>query len=390
MFSSSLAWFYVFYNYFDEFSPGSIGSFWHNVGVVSLLVSMAVSAFIGSVFAGKINRRRLLFLWLVTGILALVPTLFLHGEEFLVLWGVGAGLTFGIGFPSCQAFFAESTTSEERGRVAGLMILASFVLVAFSFVLKQVLGLNPAGILLLLIGIKAIGFLSFALDPIERVQNKAKPWRTIISYRDFNLYLLAYVLFNIAAGLVVLLWNAVPSTLAYDEVTRSGAILRLIGLCVFAVVAGFAADRFGRKKPIMFGLITLGGAYAIVGLLTTPETYFATLMLSGFAWGIIMVAYLLVPGDLAFTGSTERFYTVGWVLPLVLYTAVEGTGRLIGFTPRIDVFSTILDVILLAAILPLWSAVETLSESKIRERRLREHAEKVSKIVQESEETDQE
>jgi hypothetical protein len=136
----------------------------------------------------------------------------------------------------------------------------------------------------------------------------------------------------------------------------------------------------------VFGLIVLGAAYAIVGLLTTPETYFVTLMLSGFAWGIIMVVYLVVPGDLAFTGSAERFYAVGWVLPLILYTAVEGTGSLIGFVPRIDVFSTILSVILFAAILPLWSAVETLSESKIRERKLREHIEKVGKIVQESQE----
>jgi MFS family permease len=189
---------------------------------------------------------------------------------------------------------------------------------------------------------------------------------------------------------VVLLWNALPSNEIYDNVSRNGMILRLVGLCVFAMVAGYAADRIGRKKPIVFGLIMLGASYAVVGMLTTPETYFATLLLSGFAWGIIMVAYLVVPGDLAFAGSSERFYAVGWVLPLVLYTAVEGTGRLIGFAPRIDVFSMILSVILFAAVLPLWSAVETMSESKIRERRLREHAEKVGKILKESEETNQE
>jgi len=58
------------------------------------------------------------------------------------------------------------------------------------------------------------------------------------------------------------------------------------------VIAGYATYRIGRKKPIVFGLIMLGAAYALVGLLTTTDKYFATLPLSGFAWGIIMVAYL--------------------------------------------------------------------------------------------------
>jgi MFS family permease len=149
------------------------------------------------------------------------------------------------------------------------------------------------------------------------------------------------------------------------------------------------ADRIGRKKPVILGLIMLGAAYALVGLLTSPETYFVNMLLSGFAWGIIMVVYLVVPGDLSFAGSAERFYTVGWVLPLALYIGVEGTGSLIGLPTRIDIFSTILSFVLFASVLPLLFAVETLSESKLRERRFREYAEKVGKVVQESKETDQ-
>jgi MFS family permease len=251
------------------------------------------------------------------------------------------------------------------------------------------LALESAGILLLTIGIKSIGFLSFALDPIDRVENEAKPWRAILGYRDFNLYLMAFVLFMVAAGLVSLLWQGLPPTPEYDAVTRTATILRYVGLCVFAIITGLMADRIGRKKPIILGLVMLGAAYAIVGLLTTPETYFVNLLLSGFAWGIIMVVYLVVPGDLSFAGSAERFYTVGWVLPLVLYIGVEGTGKLIGFAPRIDIFSAILSVVLFASVLPLLSAVETLSESKLRERRFRKYAEEVGKVVEEFKETDQ-
>jgi MFS family permease len=388
LFSSSFAWFFVFYSSFDDLiSPGSLYSFWFNAGTVVFLVSIVASAFIGSAIAAKVNRRKMLLLWLVSGVVATVPILFFRGDEFLVIWGMIAGLSFGVGFPSCQAFLADSTTPEERGRVAGVVILVTFVLVVFSLFLKPALALESAGILLLTIGIKSIGFLSFALDPIDRVENEAKPWRAILGYRDFNLYLLPYVLFMVAAGLVSLLWQGLPSE--YDAVTRSATILRYVGLCVFAIIAGLMADRIGRKKPVILGLIMLGAAYALVGLLTSPETYFVNMLLSGFAWGIIMVVYLVVPGDLSFAGSAERFYTVGWVLPLALYIGVEGTGSLIGLPTRIDIFSTILSFVLFASVLPLLFAVETLSESKLRERRFREYAEKVGKVVQESKETDQ-
>jgi MFS family permease len=205
----------------------------------------------------------------------------------------------------------------------------------------------------------------------------------VLGYRDFNFYLLAFVLFLVAAGLVSLLWQAVPSTEEYVAAGESGQVLRLLVLCVSAIVAGVAADRFGRKIPIVFGTIMLGVAYAVVGLYTTADTYFATLVLSGLAWGIIMVLYLVVPGDLSFPGSTERFYTVGWVLPLILYTGVEGSGSLIGVY-SIDIFSTILSIILFISVLPVLFAVETLSESKIRERKFREYAEKVGRVIKET------
>lgn len=390
LFSSAFAWFFVFYNYFDNLvSPGSAYSPWHSAGLVVLLVSIAVSAIVGSVVAGKVNRRRLILLWLVFGILATFPILFFRGDEFFIVWGLIAGLTFGLGFPSCQAFLADSTKPEERGRVAGLAILAAFLIVILSILLKEVLGLGSTGIILLLTGIKSLGFLSLALDPIDRVEKEAKPWRDILKYRDFNRYLLAFVLFSIAAGLMSVVWTALPINEEYEYITQLGLILRFVGLGVFAIVAGIMADRIGRKKPIIIGLVMLGAAYAIVGLLTTPETYLVNLLLSGFAWGMIWVLYLVVPGDLAFTGSAERFYTVGWVLPVVLYTGVSGIGGLIGIADQgLAVFSTLMTMILFGAILPLLSAVETLSEGKIRERELREHVEALGKMIQESQETE--
>ncbi len=391
LFSSSFAWFFVFYTYFDELaSPGSTSSSWHAVAVVALLASIVASALIGSVIAGKTNRRKLLFLWLVSGIVITVPMLFFQGDEFLVIWGIVAGLSFGVGFPSCQAFLSDSTAPEERGRVAGFAILVTFVIFAFSSILKPMLELGPAGLFFLLFGIKAIGFLSFALDPINRADNAPKSWRTVLGYRDFDLYFLAFVLFMVAAALVYTLWAVIPQPPDFDVVYRTATLVRMLGLCVFAMVAGLVADRIGRKKPIMFGLIMLAAAYAMVGLQTTSNIFLATYVLSGFAWGIILVVYLMVPGDLAFAGSAERFYTVGWVFPLISFFGVQTAGGIVDFAGvPISIFAYILSLILFAAILPLWSAVETLSESKMRERKLKEHAEAVSRLIQASQKTDE-
>jgi hypothetical protein len=67
---------------------------------------------------------------------------------------------------------------------------------------------------------------------------------------------------------------------------------------------------------------------------------------------------------------------------------VQALGNVVGLSlDNVGIFSTILTIILFGAILPLLYAVETLSESKMRERKLKEHAEKVGKLVEESQET---
>lgn len=390
LFSTSFAWFFVFYDSMNELiSPGiSTDSFVYNASIVSFLIFTIVSALVGSIISPKFNRRKFLLFWVIFGIVTSLPIMFFRGESFLVIFAILAGTSFGLGFPTTQAFFADSTVPEERGRVAGLIVLVSFIFVIFSIVPISVLGLESFEILLVILGIKALGFLAFILDPIDSIKSKITPWKDILGSKDFNYYLLAYILFNIAAALVTLLWISTPDIPEYNDAQRLANIFRYIGLGFFAIISGVMADLIGRKKPIILGLIMLGGAYALVGLLTNSTTFFINLLLSGFAWGVLMVVYLVIPGDLSSPGSRERFYAVGWVLPISLYIGINGSARLMGFIPPTDIFSTILSVILFASILPILYAVETLSESKLRERRFREYTKKVGKIVQESKKTD--
>lgn len=389
LFSSSFAWFYVFYNYFNEIIPSTVSSdsIWYDAGLLLFLIFTVISAFIGSSIAGKINRRKFLLFWILFGILVTIPLPFIPSEELLPIFGILVGISFGLGFPSCMAFLAESTIPEERGRVAGVAILVAFLLVIISTLVVAVLGLESIGLLGVFIGIKLITFIAFALDPIDRVREKAKPWRIVLSSKDFNYYILAFVMFSIAAGLVALFWGNLYSDPEYAAITQIGSVLRYIGLGLFAIIAGVMADRVGRQKPIILGLIMLGAAYAIVGLVTTPETYFVNLLLSGFAWGVLFTVFLVVPGDLSYPGSTERYYAMGWLLPIILFIAIENLGVFFGLAPPINLYQTILSVIVLAAILPIIRAAETLSESKIRQQKFKDYTEKVGKIVQDSKKT---
>jgi MFS family permease len=398
LFSSSFAWFFAFYTYFDDiFTVFNTDTFWLILGNMLFLISVVVSAVFGSVIAGRVNRRKLLFLWIVFEVLVILPLPFFRGTESLVFFSILAGASFGVGFPSCMAFLADSSTADERGRVSGLALLVTFVLVFLAILANSVLGFpsgigyasQPVGLVLTAVVVRLIGFLSFLFDPIQRRANNAKPWRSILGRKDFGLYTFAFVFFNIAAGLVAFIWLGLPKNPDYESIAQVGNILRYVGLGVFGVIAGIAADRIGRKRPIILGLMMLGVGYALIGLITNATTYLANFLLSGFAWGIIMVIYLVVPGDLAFPGSEERFYASGWVLPLMLYIGINGAARFVNLVLPLDVFSTILSIILFASIVPIWSAAETLSESKIQERRLREYAEKVGKEVQEYKESDQ-
>ena len=131
-------------------------------------------------------------------------------------------------------------------------------------------------------------------------------------------------------------------------------------------------------------MVLLGIAYALVGLNLTPDTYFFQMILSGLAWGILIVIYNIIPGDLASPGSEERFYTLGLLIPFILYAGINGAGRFFILEAPLDLFSTFLSIVLFLAVIPLLYAKETLSESKIQMIRIQDHIKKVGKTIKEA------
>ena len=112
------------------------------------------------------------------------------------------------------------------------------------------------------------------------------------------------------------------------------------------------------------------------------------MVLSRFAWSVLIVIYNVIPDDLAFPGSEEKFYTLGLLVPFILYTGINGAGRFFIIDPPLDIFSTILSIVLFVAVIPILYAKETLSESKIQMAKIKGHIKKVREVIKEVDNSD--
>jgi MFS family permease len=438
LFFSSFTWLFVLCTYFDIIMPitthsvdilTTSGHVWFllNFGHLVFLASIAVTAFIGSAVVQKLNLRKFLFFWLIIGIIAPLPALFFQSEEILLVFSCLVGATLGFGFPSILSFLADSTTPEERGRVAAFVIFTSFFLYLltvriidywaydfFHFVppgswLHQYI---PIAIILMLMGLKSIGFFSFIIDPLSKAKSKPKTWSSILGFKNFKNYLLAYIFFSIAFGLTPMLWQPMFNNLTIENASifRLEYDFRLFLLGFVMLFAGVTADKFGRKKLVILGFLML-----------IPEAVFARFMLSSIAQGIMMALYLAIPGDLSSPGSREKSYAICWILPLSIWLAIGSIERtawrywtdVAVWSPIIatspdgrflrdywnfgslgyvflppELFTIIYFILIAVSILLIVLAVETISESKMQERKFRDYAEKVENMIQETEKED--
>jgi MFS family permease len=230
----------------------------------------------------------------------------------------------------------------------------------------------------------------FGVFGTTRKHKKSAPnsWLSILKVRDFQLYLLPWLLFNISAGLVSFFWLGIETDTAFEWVFEISTILRYIGAALFGLVSGFLADKIGRKKPIIVSLIILGLGFTLLAYGVTPETVFFYLLTSGFAWGILMVTYIALLGDLSkIHRSPEKFYALGAFVPLIIYMFLPPIPNILLSWPYevpTGILSILLSSVLYLSILPIIYAGDTLSESKIHERKLREYAKKVGEMAHES------
>ena len=345
----------------------------HDLGIIG-------SGIVGAWLSIKIKRLKILYLWIILGIISsfliyilpYLPLLYIQIISFFF------GASFGLGMPSCLAYFGELTTFEDRGYIGGLIF---FVASAAASLLLMLLNISFKISILTSVVWRIIGFMVLLLlKPVKMPAPDLKQtsFKLIFGNRQFFLYLIPWFMFSCIYGFQkVTLEHAIEADF-YD-------ILRVIESsfgAISAVLSGIFCGRFGRKIVVIYGFVSLGIAYAVVSIASASiiSLYFYS-MIDGIAWGMFIVMFVLVLwGDLSSTDTRfgEKYYAIGSI-PFFFADLVSFVLAPYLRFPISAAFS-IASFFLFLAVIPLIFASETLPEKKIRERELKKYIEKAKKI----------
>jgi len=337
------------------------------------------SGIVGSVLARKIGRSTFLCLWMALGtVFSLLPV---ASESHISLYSLGVftlwAISFGIGMPSCLAYFADFTLIENRGHTSGITSLA-ILLGVFPLVIVQGM-LDPTSNALTSAAWRGFGLLAFfLLKPRETVTDTKKnsTYLSILRDRSFLLYLIPWIMFC----LVNRLEAPILDKFGFDFIRFLVMVEFVVG-SFSALIAGVISDLIGRKRVIIVGFIALGIGYAALGVAPgTIVTWYFYCMADGIAWGIFVAMFILILwGDLSQNGVREKYYLLG-ITPYLLSDVVQLL--LTPYVKEVQYYTafSLASFFLFLAVLPLMYAPETLPEKKIELRRLRGYIEQAKKV----------
>jgi len=385
----ALSWFFILNNYMEDFLVNVNLNTAEYAGFVgnSLVYGFAIFWSIAISFIGnRINRRKLLFISIILGIFSTVLLGFVKGPFLTSIICSLMGLSLGLFLPSSMALVADTTVAENRGRASGIIILGTFIIAFALMAIFKMLTLDLFDLILMLALVRSISLfglliakLDISLTIVDKVHVPAA------AYKEFALYLIPWAIFTLASSLAK---GIIPPE-DFQSALSQGETFRFVLIAIFGLAAGFIADRFGRKQPIFLGLATLGIGYLLLGYNINEISVIIYYALSGITWGLFFVVFLAIPGDLSTHDKREKFYALGYILPLtgVLALSVIPVPEITDFIDA-NLISQIVGICLFLAMYPVFRAKETLSESKMRERKLKDYVQKLGKAIQEPEKTE--
>jgi len=341
-------------------------------------VGTAGSAILGATFL-RHKRETYLFLWMLAGALMTALLITIPGNSTVInsLISLFLGVSLGIGFPSCLAYFADLTSVETRGTCGGITWI--FVGIG-TLILASLVGSFDISLTFVTLAVwRVLGIVAFFLmtkrtGKIPQAPNPAT-YGSILNKREVLQYLIPWIMLSLVnfteAPILDYLFGDLIILVTFVE-------FALIGL--FALVGGILADLVGRKRVIITGFVMLGIGYAVLSFFSElPFFQYLYTACDGIAWGMFSSVFLITLwGDLAQDRGKEKYYVLGG-LPFLLAGFLS-----IAIKPYVEFIGTVASFslasfFLFLAVLPLMYAPETLPEKKIRERELKSYIEKAKK-----------
>lgn len=343
------------------------------------ILAIIGSGVTGSILSGKIKRRMFLYLWILLGTITSLIPIVLPNITLMHLLGISFlwGISFGLGMPSCLAYFADYTVLENRGRMGGIIFLATNLSAPFVVMLSRINLPMSFAISTIWRGLGLIMLL--LLKPAEnRTLERRRPtsFASILHNKSFLLYLIPWFMVSIIDRFENVFFEHFLAPDLFDLIHTIGPIIGTI----FAFVGGLLSDWVGRKRVVIYGFISLGLAYAVIGIAPTVSlSWYFHSVIDGIAWGVFTVTFFLILwGDLSSSGAREKYYAIG-IIPFFFADFIGVLFAPYMLIPPSAVFS-VASLFLFLAVLPLMYAPETLPEKKIRLRQLTKYLEKAKKI----------
>jgi MFS family permease len=380
---NTYSWFFPLYILFEGtlnniISINEYSTFQFITGVHYL--AAIISAFAGVFLVNKVtNRDQVLISWMLMGTavslsLGFMPIINSHLYLYVVSFLLGVSL--GLGFPLCLAYFADYNV-ENTGKRAGI----TFFISGFGILIAGLATtLLPFVISITIFAIwRMMGCVLFTLmRPNERKEIGSNvTYKFILNQRSFILYFIPWIMYCIINFFEASLLKGFfgPDFSYFVPVAEFG-----IG-GVVALASGYLADIIGRKIVIAVGYVMLGIGYAFLGLFPSNMlSWYLYVIVDGISGGIFALTFFMVIwGELAQEKSKAKYYLLGEMPYLVFGYLGIIVKPYIEIIPVSSAFS-LAALFLFLAVLPLMYAPETLPETDIRRRELRRYIEKAKKI----------
>ena len=390
---NALTWYFMVLYVLDKLLEASTVDLGQRVLVMgTFYTTIIVSSFLGVFSSRKFTRRNLLLMWVSLGVVASFLPLVITSDSVQTLSVIAVlfGFSYGLGIPSCLASFADETTFESRGRTGGVIwFLASIFAAVFAVFVSFTTGL--LAVLIYVLVWRSLGFYVFGLSNLRKVQAQSihtLSWKEVLGSKPFLLYVLPWSMFVLVDSLEKsYLYSYIQASFGSSFYELNQLIEMVIG-AFSAIVVGVVSDTVGRKRVIVYGFVSLGVAYAIVGVAPALKvSWLFYSVVDSVAWSAFFVMFLsVVWGDLssAVLGrGGEKYYVLGGGAPLFISKLVGNL--LLPYTQGLPMESayaafSLAAFFLFLAVVPLMYAPETMPEELLEARRLRSYVEKAKRI----------
>ena len=357
-------------------------TFMQTTVVNTFYIGVIISMIIGGFLPENIKQHRLFFFWLVFGTFAsLLPLSIWVIKSVVILFIVNfsLGFSFGLGAPLCLSYFIENTTYQNRASIAGLLILLSSLCAP---ILLLLIDSNlPVAIIVSFLwrSTSITTLLSLKVAEEQKLKNPIS-FLSVLINRSFLAYFAPLFMFCFVDSFERIYHEFFVET---DFLVLNRSIEPVFG-AIFALIGGMLSDKVGRKHVIIYGFVSVGIAYAILGVAPLwVGTWYIYSIVDGISWGIFYTLFVIVLwGEMAPPNQSKvKFYSIGGIpfflselVASLFISNIRMMSREIAFTS----FS-IAAFFLFLAVIPLLFARETLPEESIRKRELREYLRKAKK-----------